>query len=90
MLKNKFVAVGVTGSIAAYKSVGLVRLLKKAGADVQVVMTKSACEFVKPLTFQVVSQNPVIVDMFEEPSSWEVKHVALADKADIFDCTGYS
>jgi len=84
MLKDKFVVLGVTGSIAAYKSVELVRLLKKAGANVQVVMTKSACEFVKPLTFQVVSQNPVITEMFKEPTRWEVEHVALADKADIF------
>ncbi len=84
MLNDKFVALGVTGSIAAYKSVELVRLLKKAGARVQVIMTKSACEFVKPLTFQVVSQNSVITDMFREPSFWEVEHVALADKADIF------
>ncbi|MDD4568953.1 MAG: bifunctional phosphopantothenoylcysteine decarboxylase/phosphopantothenate--cysteine ligase CoaBC [Tepidanaerobacteraceae bacterium] len=84
MLKDKFVAVGVTGSIAAYKSIQLVRLLKKAGARVQVIMTKSACEFIKPLTFQVISQNPVITDMFEHPVSWEVAHVALADKADVF------
>lgn len=84
MLKDKFVVIGVTGSIAAYKSVELVRLLKKAGAKVQVIMTKSGCEFIKPLTFQVVSQNQVITDMFKEPSYWEVEHVALADKADIF------
>lgn len=84
MLKDKFVVLGVTGSIAVYKAVELVRLLKKAGAQIQVIMTKSACEFVKPLTFQVVSQNPVITDMFEEPASFDVEHVALADKADVF------
>lgn len=84
MLNDKFVALGVTGGIAAYKSVELVRLLKKSGARVQVIMTKSACEFVKPLTFQVVSLNPVITDMFREPSFWEVEHIAMADKADIF------
>jgi len=84
MLKGKFVVLGVTGSIAAYKSVELARLLKKEGANVQVVMTRSGCEFVRPLTFQVLSQNPVIIDMFKEPSRWEVEHVALADKADIF------
>ncbi|MCR4430107.1 MAG: bifunctional phosphopantothenoylcysteine decarboxylase/phosphopantothenate--cysteine ligase CoaBC [Tepidanaerobacteraceae bacterium] len=83
MLKNKFVVLGVTGSIAAYKSADLVRLLKKRGARVQVIMTKSACKFVKPLTFQVLSQNPVITDMFREPYRWEVEHVALADSADI-------
>lgn len=84
MLRNKFIVVGVTGSIAAYKAVGLVRLLKKKGAEVQVVMTESAQEFVKPLTFQIISENPVITDMFEKPLSWEVGHVSLADKADVF------
>lgn len=84
MLEGKFVALGVTGSIAAYKAVELTRLLKKRGARVQVVMTKAAQEFVTPLTFRVVSQNPVITDMFAEPTSWEVGHVALADKADLF------
>ncbi len=84
MLKNKMVILGVTGSIAAFKAVGLTRLLRKAGASVQVVMTKAACEFVKPLTFQVLSQHPVVTDMFREPPSWEVDHIELADKADIF------
>lgn len=84
MLEGKFVVLGVTGSIAAYKSAELVRLLKKRGALVQVIMTKSACEFIKPLTFQVLSQNQVICDMFREQSHWEVEHVALADRADLF------
>ncbi|ADL07786.1 bifunctional phosphopantothenoylcysteine decarboxylase/phosphopantothenate--cysteine ligase CoaBC [Thermosediminibacter oceani] len=84
LLKDKFIALGVTGSIAAYKAVELVRLLKKSGAQVQVVMTRSAREFVTPLTFQVVSQNPVITDMFEKPVHWEVEHVSLADRADLF------
>ncbi|MCG0274675.1 MAG: bifunctional phosphopantothenoylcysteine decarboxylase/phosphopantothenate--cysteine ligase CoaBC [Thermosediminibacteraceae bacterium] len=84
MLQGKFVVLGVTGSIAAYKAVELVRLLKKKGANVQVVMTRSATEFVTPLTFQVLSGNPVITDMFEKPVRWEVEHVSLADKADLF------
>jgi phosphopantothenoylcysteine decarboxylase/phosphopantothenate--cysteine ligase len=84
MLKDKFVVVGITGSIAAYKAVELVRLLKKNGAQVQVIMTKSACEFINPLTFQVVSQNPVITDMFKPPDKWDVEHIAIAEKADIF------
>lgn len=83
MLKDKFVALGVTGSIAAYKAVELVRLLNKQGSKVQVIMTESAQKFVSPLTFQTISQNPVITDMFEEPSQWEVQHVSLADKADV-------
>lgn len=52
-------------------------------------MTKSGCKFIKPLTFQVLSQNPVITEMFKEPSRWDVEHVALADKADIFGSTCY-
>ena len=83
-MKDKFIVVGVTGSIAAYKAVELVRLLKKRGAQVQVIMTKEACKFVAPLTFQVVSQNPVITDMFQPPYSWDVEHVSLARKADLF------
>lgn len=83
MLKDKFLVLGITGSIAAYKSAELVRLLKKRGAQVQVIMTKSACKFIKPLTFQVLSQNPVITSMFDKPYRWEVEHVALADRADM-------
>lgn len=84
MLKGKFIAIGVTGSIACYKALELVSLLKKKGAEVQVVMTKSACEFISPLSFRVISQNPVITSMFAEPTNWEVGHVALADKAKLF------
>ncbi|MFO7151645.1 MAG: bifunctional phosphopantothenoylcysteine decarboxylase/phosphopantothenate--cysteine ligase CoaBC [Bacillota bacterium] len=84
MLQGKFVVLGVTGSIAAYKAAELVRLLKKAGAEVHVVMTSSAREFVTPLTFQVLSGNPVVTDMFEKPVRWEVEHVSLADRADLF------
>ena len=84
MLHGKSVVIGVTGSIAAYKAVELVRLLKKSEANVKVVMTDSACEFIRPLTFQVVSQNPVVTSMFNEPSHWEVEHVSIADEADIF------
>ncbi|MDN5331106.1 MAG: phosphopantothenoylcysteine decarboxylase / phosphopantothenate---cysteine ligase [Tepidanaerobacteraceae bacterium] len=84
MLQGKFIVLGVTGSIAAYKAAELVRLLKKSGAEIQVVMTSSAKEFVTPLTFQVLSGNPVVTDMFEKPIRWEVEHVSLADKADLF------
>ena len=84
MLHGKSVVIGVTDSIAAYKAVELVRLLKKSEANVKVVMTDSACEFIRPLTFQVVSQNPVVTSMFNEPSHWEVEYVSIADEADIF------
>ncbi len=83
MLKGKHVLVGVTGSIAAYKTPDLISRLKKLGADVKVIMTRSAAEFVTPLTFQTMSQNPVALDMFERPVSWEVEHISLAKWADV-------
>lgn len=84
MWHNKFVVVGVTGGIAAYKAAELVSTLTREGAEVQVIMTASAQQFITPLTLQTLSKNPVIVDMFAEPKAWEVQHVALADKADLF------
>ncbi len=83
-MKNKTVVLGVTGGIAAYKAAELVSALKKRGADVHVVMTKSACHFITPQTFRALSQNQVSVDMFAEPVAWEIGHVSLADKADVF------
>lgn len=82
MLKDKSIIVGVTGGIAAYKVVDLVSRLKKRGAEVFVVMTKGAQEFVTPLTFQTISQNPVSTNMFSQPNAWEVEHISLADRAD--------
>ncbi|HEX3033321.1 MAG TPA: bifunctional phosphopantothenoylcysteine decarboxylase/phosphopantothenate--cysteine ligase CoaBC [Bacillota bacterium] len=84
MWHNKFVVVGVTGGIAAYKGAELVSTLVKQGAEVQVIMTASAQHFITPLTLQTLSKNPVITDMFNEPKSWEVQHIALADRADLF------
>lgn len=84
MLKGVNVAVGVTGCIAAYKSAEVVSRLKKLGADVKVVMTKSACEFVAPLTFGTLSKHKVITDMFEQPDYTEVEHISLAEWADMF------
>lgn len=84
MLRGKTIAVGVTGGIAAYKVVNVVSALKKLGATVRVVMTKSATELVTPLTFRYISENPVYVDMFEEPRVWNVEHISLADAADLF------
>lgn len=83
MLRDKQIVVGVTGGIAAYKAADLVSRLVKAGAGVHVIMTRSACEFVAPLTFQTLSRNPVVTDMFAQPGEWEVKHVSLADRADL-------
>ena len=83
MLQDKCVVVGVCGGIAAYKVVEVVSRLKKLGAEVHVIMTKSAQEFVGKLTFQTMSQNLVMADMFEEPRRWDVEHIAIARKADI-------
>lgn len=84
MLKNKTVVIGVSGGIAAYKACDIVSRLKKLNANVHVIMTKGATEFVTPLTFQSLSQNYVVSDMFEEPKTWDVEHISLAKKADVF------
>lgn len=84
MLSGKTVVLGVTGGIAAYKACELTSRLRKAGAQVYVVMTKNACEFVAPLTFETLSNHPVVTDTFARPEKWEVEHVALAKRADVF------
>ena len=84
MLKNRTVVIGVSGGIAAYKACDVVSRLKKLNANVHVIMTKGATEFVTPLTFQSLSQNYVVSDMFEEPKTWDVEHISLAKKADVF------
>ena len=83
MLNGKEVVLGVTGGIAAYKAVELVRLLTKAGATVHVIMTRSATEFVTPLTFQTLSRNPVALELFDLISEQEIGHISLADRADL-------
>ena len=82
-LESKEVLLGVTGSIAAYKAVELVSRLIKLGASVNVIMTENATQLVSPLTFQTISRNPVMVDMFAEVDEWQPGHISLADKADI-------
>ena len=82
--KKTCIVLGVTGGIAAYKACELLRLLQKAGMDVYVVMTKHATQFVAPLTFETLSGHPVAVDTFERPATWEVEHIALAKRADLF------
>ena len=84
MLKGKTVVIGVSGGIAVYKACDVVSRLKKLNANVHVIMTKSATEFVTPLTFQSLSQNYVVSDMFESPKTWDVEHISLAKKADVF------
>ena len=81
-LANKQILLGITGSIAAYKACELVRLLRDAGADVRVVMTRAATEFVSPLTFQALSQNPVRRDLLDESAEAAMGHIELARWAD--------
>ena len=83
-LEGKNVVLGVTGGIAAYKACDLTSRLRKAGAQVYVIMTKNACEFVSPLTFETLSNHPVVSDTFQRPATWEVEHIALAKRADVF------
>ena len=83
-LDGKNIVVGVSGGIAAYKAADVVSRLKKLGANVYVVMTKNSTEFIQPLTFQSLSQNYVVTDMFEDPKTWDVEHIALAKRADLF------
>lgn len=83
-IKKPCVVLGVTGGIAVYKACELLRLLQKRGIDVFVVMTRNACCFVAPLTFETLSGHPVAVDTFDRPQTWEVEHIALAKRADLF------
>jgi phosphopantothenoylcysteine decarboxylase / phosphopantothenate---cysteine ligase len=84
MLHNKRLILGITGGIAAYKAVEVVRLLTKAGADVHVIMTRAAQEFITPLTFQTLSANPVHTELFNLIAEREIGHISLADRADLF------
>ena len=74
---------GVSGSIAAYKSADLVSRLAKSGHEVHVVMTRDAAEFITPLTLQVLSRQPVTTSLYDEKESWHPGHIELADKADL-------
>ena len=83
-LTGREIVLGVTGGIAAYKSAALVSRLRHLGASVHVIMTRNATEFVAPLTFRTLSANPVATDTFGNPEQWEVEHVALAKRAEVF------
>ncbi len=84
MLKGKCIVLGVTGSIAAYKIAGLASALVKLHADVHVIMTKNATNFINPITFETLTSNKCLVDTFDRNFEYNVEHVALAKKADIF------
>lgn len=83
-LKGRKILIGITGSIAAYKIPLLIRLLKKAGAEVQVVMTESATDFVTPLTLSTLSENPVHIDPFDKRTGEWNSHIDLGNWADLF------
>ena len=83
MLTGKTVVIGVTGGIAAYKTAYLVSALKKQGANVHVIMTAHATEFIAPLTFETLSGNRYITDMFANDYEYDVKHISLAKAADL-------
>lgn len=81
---GKTVVLGVTGGIAAYKACDLVSRLHKKHINIRIIMTAHACEFVQPLTFEVLSGNRVVTDMFNRDFPWEVEHISLAKAADVF------
>lgn len=81
MKNRKTVVLGVTGSIAAYKSAELASLLVKQGHEIFVVMTQDATEFIAPLTLQTLSKNPVVTSFYDEKENWRPGHIQLADRA---------
>jgi len=80
-LDGKVIVVGITGSIAAYKGAEVMRRLMDLGAEVHATLTRAGAEFITPLTLRTLTGNPVTVDMFEDPTEWQVEHVALARRA---------
>lgn len=84
MLTGKTIVLGVTGSIAAYKTANLASMLVKLNADVHVIMTQNATKFITPMTFETLTNNKCIVDTFDRNFSFDVKHVSLAKKGDLF------
>lgn len=84
MLKDKKIVLGVSGSIAAYKIATLASMLKKQGADVTVIMTQNATNFIHPITFETLTGNKCLVDTFDRNFEYSVEHVSLAKQADAF------
>lgn len=83
MLKGKTVVLGVTGSVAAYKTANLARMIKKLGGNVHVLMTKNAENFINPFTFETLTQNKCLIDTFDRNFQYSVEHVAIAKQADV-------
>lgn len=84
ILKNKKIIIGVTGSIAAYKIASLCSMLKKKDADVTVIMTQNATNFINPITFETLTGNKCLIDTFDRNFQYDVEHVELAKAADVF------
>ena len=84
MLKGKVIVIGVTGSIAAYKIANLCSMLKKLNAEIHVIMTKNATNFINPITFETLTGNKCLVDTFDRNFEFNVEHVSLAKRADLF------
>jgi phosphopantothenoylcysteine decarboxylase/phosphopantothenate--cysteine ligase len=82
-LENKTILLGISGGIAAYKACDLASVLRKAGADVHVVMTRNAAEFITPLTLMTLTRNPVHTEQFSPQEDWRPEHIDLAHKADV-------
>lgn len=80
---KKNILLGVTGGIAVYKVLDVASRLRKLNYELNTIMTENACEFVKPLSFETITNNYVVTDTFERPKTWEVEHIALAKKADL-------
>ena len=84
MLQGKHIVLGVTGSIAAYKIASLASMLKKQGADITVIMTPNATNFINPITFETLTGNKCLVDTFDRNFQFSVEHVSLAKQTDVF------
>ena len=84
MFENKSIIIGVSGGIAAYKTAYLVSALAKTAADVNVIMTENACEFIRPIVFETLTGNKCYVDTFDRNFNFDVEHISLAKKADVF------
>lgn len=80
---KKNILLGITGGIAVYKMLDVASKLRKLGYELNTIMTENACEFVKPLSFETITNNYVVTNTFERPKTWEVEHIALAKKADL-------
>jgi len=83
MISNKTIILGITGSIAAYKAAEIASQLTQAGAEVNVIMTKEAIEFISPFTFWAITGRPVVTKMFDLASEFSVEHISLAKAADV-------